>query len=197
MKKVTLFASILALALTMTMTLTASAQQVIEFDGLPDAASPAPIPDPYGGLWWTGMDYVSAAQYVYANGTLDYGAGFFTGTHTKMAFGGGPLCFPIHGGTTIANICESRIFANGVGPNALSGFQPVSAVVAAGWKDKYAPYSIVVTAYLNGNLVGSAKYNLTTDAGVINFPSSWGRITELVIHPSPFGSFVVYTLTMK
>jgi hypothetical protein len=195
MKKVTLFATILALALAMTMT--ASAQQLIDFDGLPDASSPTAIPVAYGGMSWYGMDYVSAAQYVWANGTDDYGGGFFTGSHARLAFGGGPLCFPIHGGTTIANICESKITANGVGPNALSGFQAVSAVVAAGWKDKYAPYSIVVTAYLNGNLVGSQKYSLTTQAGEINFPSSWGRITELVIHPSPFGSFVLYTLSVN
>jgi hypothetical protein len=189
MKKVTLFASILALALMMTMT--ASAQQVIDFDSLPDASVPTPLPMAYAGMDWEGLDYVSAAQYAYA------GPGFFTGSHVKLAFGGGPLCFPIYGGTTIADICESKIRANGVGPNALSGFQAVSAVVAAGWKDKYAPYSIVVTAYQNGNLVGSQKYSLTTQAGVINFPSSWGTITELVIHPSPFGSFVLYTLSMN
>ena len=87
MKKVTLFASILALALTMTMT--ASAQQVIDFDSLPDATgTPAASPDRIQRYVVDGMDYVSAAQYAYA------GAGFFTGNHAQLAFGGGPLCFP-------------------------------------------------------------------------------------------------------
>lgn len=195
MKKVTLFATILALALAMTMT--ASAQQMIDFDDLPDSNTPAALPVPYGGLLWTGMAYVSAPQYVWANGTKARGDGFFTGPHARLAFGGGPLCFPEYGGTTIANICESTIRANGVGPNALSGFHAVSATVAAGWNDKFAPYSIVVTAYLNGNLVGSAKYNLTTNTQLLYFPTNWGQITQLVIHPSPGGSFVMYTFTVE
>lgn len=194
MKKVTLFATILVLALTMT--LTASAQQTVLFQGLSATGTPSPIPVAYGGLNWSGMAYVDALQYVWANGTNAYGPGFFTGSHVMLAFGGGPLCFPEYGGTTIANICESRITANGVGPNALSGFMPASATVAAGWQDRFSPDSIVVTAYLNGSLVGSQRYSLSTNARVISFPN-WGPITELVIHPSPGSAFVLYSLTMN
>jgi hypothetical protein len=196
MKKVALFATILVLALTMT----ASAQQTILFESLQDAPNPTAIQIPYNGLDWVGMDYVSAAQYVWANGTRDYGAGFFTGSHAQMAFGGGPLCYPEHGGTTFADICESRITANGVGPAALSGFTADSAELAAGWVapyDRYGPYSVVVTAYRNGILVGSVNVPLTQYAAVVNFPRSWGLITELVLHPSPGGSFVMYTLTIN
>jgi len=191
MKKVMLFATILALALS------ASAQHTVLFQGLPDTASPSAIPVAYGGLSWSGMDYVDAREYVWANGTDAYGAGFFTGSHVMLAFGGGPLCWPEYGGTTIADICESRITANGVGPSALSAFRPASALVAAGWQDSFSPDSIVVTAYLNGSLVGSKKYSLSTTAGIINFPAAWGPITELVIHPSPGSAFVLYSLTMN
>jgi hypothetical protein len=193
MKKAALFVTILALALTMT----ASAQHTVLFQGLPDTGSPSAIPVAYGGLNWNGMAYVDAQKYVWANGTDAYGAGFFSGPHVMLAFGGGPLCFPEYGGKAIANICESRITATGIGANALSSFSPASATVAAGWKDGFSPDSIVVTAYQNGSLVGSQKYNLTTNAQVITFPNSWGLITELVIHPSPGAAFVLYSLTMN
>jgi hypothetical protein len=192
MKKTALLATILVLALTMT----ASAQKTILFQGLPDTGTPSSMPLAYDGLNWTGIAYVDALKYVWANGTNAYGPGFFSGPHVMLAFGGGPLCFPEYGGTTIANICETRILANGVGTGAISSFQPISATVAAGWQDSFSPDSIVVTAYLNGNQVGSQKYNLSTTSQVINFPS-WGPITELVIHPSPGAAFVLYSLTMN
>jgi len=186
MKKVALFATVL-LALAMT----ASAQQLIDFTHLPDTMTPTSVPDGYSGLRWSAIDYVDALTYP------DAGAGFATGPEAMVSFGGGPLCFPKYGGLNndggpTKNICESDISA-GIGPTALSQFQVDYAIVSAGWVSG----SIVVQAYLNGAQVGSnQKYNLTTTAQKLSFPT-WGPITELKIHPSPGGSFVLYVLKMK
>ena len=186
MKKVTLFATmILALAMY------ASAQQtLIDFTKLPDTGTPASIQDGYAGLRWSGLDYVDALTYS------DAGAGFDTGPEAMVAFGGGPLCFPKYGGVNndgvpTKNICESSI-SSSIGPTAMTLFEANYAEVAAGWVSD----SIVVQAFLNGVQVGAnQKYNLTTSAEKLTFPN-WGPITELKIHPSPGGSFVIYVLNV-
>ena len=185
MKTLMLFATILALASCV------SAQQVIDFDSLPVSATPTAIPENYAGMHWDSIDVVSPAQYP------DAGPGFSTGNHVMLAFGGGPLCYPNYGGTNndgsaFKAICMGRITV-GIGPNALPSFHPVSAVIAAGWING----SIVVTAFNNGVQVGQQRYNLTTNASVINFPNGWGQITELMITPGPRGSFVIYTFTIS
>jgi hypothetical protein len=186
MKKVALLVTILALAMC------ASAQQLIDFTHLPDGNTPASIPENYAGMHWANLDGVDALKYA------DAGAGFFTGNEAMVAFGGGPLCFPNYGGVNndgaaFKNICDATISV-GVGPNALATFQALKATVSAGWTDG----SIVVTAYNNGVQAGaSQKYTLTTNAKEIDFPNNWGQITQLVIHPSPLGSFVMYTLQVN
>jgi hypothetical protein len=192
MKKVTLLATVI-LALVMS----ASAQKMIDFTNLPDNATPAAIPSGYAHLNWSGLDYVDALTYGDANGNPNNGAGFYTGPEVMVAFGGGPLCFTNYGakkadGVPSKNICESTI-SSGLGPTALNQFQVDYAVVSSGWVSN----SIVVQAYLNGVQVGSdQRYNLTTQAQKLVFPN-WGPITELVIHPSPGGSFVMYVLELK
>lgn len=186
MRKLVLFATILALA-----TFASAQQLVIDFDTLPQTNTPAAVPENYGGLDWQGIDTVDSQLYA------DAGAGFFTGNHVMLAFIGGPLCWPNYGGTNndgtaARSVCEGAIHA-GVGPTALSSFQADSAVVSAGWTDA----SIVVVAYSNGNEVGRRRYNLTNQVSNIVFPSSWGQITELTIHPTPLGSAVIYTLTIN
>ena len=157
MRKVAVFVTVL-LALAMT----ASAQQTIDFTNLPPTAVPTTVPEGYSGLNWTGIDYVSPLLWNYTNGNTETGAGFTAGPEVMVAFGGGPLCYKKHGGQTIKNICSATIAA-GVGPNALSQFTPVSVDLAAGWASD-GDQSVVVQAYSDGNLMGSQKFDLQTQA---------------------------------
>ena len=198
MKKVTLFATIV-LALAMS----AAAQQIVDFTQLPHTGSPQAVPVGYAGLRWNAMYFVDspiypdADLYIGANGAINSGRGFFTGNEAMVAFGGGSMCYknygaPVQDGHTDVHVCESSISA---WQNAL--FQIDSAVVADGW-DTSGDF-ITVTAFRNGVQVGpSFRYNLSTTAQRLDFShNNWGQITELVIHPSPGGSFVMYTLQVR
>ena len=188
MKKVALFATVL-LALAMT----ASAETMIRFHDLAPASVPTAIPENYYGLNWTGVDYVSPLMWDYTNGNLEVGDGFTIGPDAMVAFGGGPLCYNKHGGTTAKNICSASVAA-GIGPTALTRFQPLYAYVSAGWSSDGTQF-VTVKAYNNGNLVGMQRYNLHAQAQKFQlvFPS-WGPITELKFYPSPGGSFVLWVL---
>ena len=192
MKKVTLLATVL-LALAMT----ASAQQMIDFTQLAPASTPTPVPEGYAGLHWGGIDYVAPLLWSYSNGSIETGDGFTTGPEAQVSFGGGPLCYKKHGGNTSSAICIATISA-GIGPNALTQFRPDYAVVSEGWSSD-GSQSIVVDAYNDGVKVGSQKFDLQTNAQKFKlvFPNSWGAVTELMIHPSPGGSFVLYVLGLK
>ena len=173
MKKVALFATISPLALAEIMT--ASAQHTASpSPGLPDSSSPAAILPADGGLNWSGMDYVDALKYVWANGTDAYGAGFFTGISLSClslaAYRLGSLNMV---GTTIADICESRIIANGVGSHALSSFRPASAPSRACWLAGWIQPRLDRShgTPLGAIWWGRQKYCLsTTREKVINFP---------------------------
>ena len=187
MKKIAVFATVL-LALAMT----ASAQTMIRFN-MPPTGTPTAIPEGYYGMSWSGIDYVTPLLWNYTNGTTETGAGFTSGPEAMVGFGGGPLCYKKHGGQTTRNICSATIAA-GVGPNALSSFNPVSVDIAAGWASD-GEQTVVVQAYSDGNLMGSQKFDLGTLAQkfTLAFPN-WGPITELKFIPSPGGSFVLYAL---
>jgi len=198
MKKAGLFATII-LALAMA----ASAQQLIDFTRLPVSGSPQPLPNGYSGLRWNAIYsvdspiYPDADLYIGAKGAINSGPGFFTGNEAMVAFGGGPMCYrnygaPVQDGTVDEHICESSISAW-----QTAVFQVDSAVVSDGW-DASGDF-ITVTAYNNGKQVGSSfRFNLSTSAQKLDFSKTgWGEITELVIHPSPGGSFVLYTLKLK
>jgi len=192
-KIVALLASVL-LALVMT----ANAQTMIRFD-MPPTGIPTAIPEGYGGLNWSGIDYVSPLLWNYTNGTIEIGAGFLAGPDAMVAFGGGPLCYKKHGGQTIKNICSATIAA-GVGPNAISSFTPVSVDMASGWASDVGttvPY-VTVQAYSDGNLMGSQKFELGTQSQkyTLTFPN-WGPISELKFIPSPGGSIVLYVLMVE
>ena len=191
MKKATLFATLL-----LALALAASAQTTIDFTNLGPAATPIAVPEGYAYLNWTGLDYVSPLLWTYTNGTTETGAGFTSGPEAMVAFGGGPLCYKKHGGKTSKNICSATIAA-GVADTALSQFTPVSVDMAAGWASDGAQ-SVVVQAYSDGNLMGSQKFDLGTQAQkfTLVFPN-WGPITELKFIPSPGGSFVLYVLQMQ
>lgn len=192
MKKAALFATVL-LALAMT----AGAQEMVDFTHLSTAPAPTPIPVNYGGLIWTGIQYVNPLLWNYTNGTLENGDGFTTGPEAQVAFGGGPLCYAKHGGNTSTDVCAATIAA-GIGPNALTSFRPDYMVLSEGWSSD-GSQSVVVEAYNNGVKVGSQKFNLQAKAQKfkIVLPNSWGAVTELKIHPSPGGSFVLYVFEMK
>jgi hypothetical protein len=169
----------------------ASAQQQIDFAQLSNSGVPSSIPENYAGLHWTGLDAVNALTYGEA------GPGFSTGPEVMVAFAGGPLCYPNYGGmvndgSASKNICEASI-SSGFGTDGVGTFEIKSAVVASGWTNGF----VVVTAYNNGVQVGSSqKYALTTNSTTLAFPN-WGPITQLVLHPSPNGSFVLYVLQLK
>jgi hypothetical protein len=190
MKKIALLVSILTLAMC------ASAQTLIDFTNLPATAVPTAIPEGYAGLNWTGIDYVAPQLWDYANGNIEIGDGFTTGPEAQVSLGGGPLCYPKHGGHTAKNICSGSVAA-GVGPTALTQFQPAYAVVAEGWSSDGAQ-TLMVKAYNNGTLIGSQQYSLQAQAQKFQlvFPV-WGPITELKFYPSPGGSFVLYVLGLN
>ena len=83
--------------------------------------------------------------------------------------------------------CYGTISSNG-GPTS---FQAVSATVAGG----FGPTNITVTAYNNGTYVGSSFYSLSTQMQTLNFPSSWGNITQLTFQIPDGGDLVFYDLS--
>lgn len=192
MKKVALFATVL-----LAMVMSASAQQMIDFTHLASSPTPTPVPVNYGGLNWTGIDYVAPLLWDYTDGVKEIGDGFTTGPEAQVAFGGGPLCYQKHGGNTSTDVCEASVSA-GIGPNALTYFRPSFMILSEGWSSD-GSQSVVVEAYNNGVKVGSQKFNLQAKAQKfkIVLPNSWGAITEMKIHPSPGGSFVLYVLELK
>jgi len=190
MKYATLFAiACVGLALT-------ASAQMIDFTNLSATATPTSMPENYAGLSWSGIDYVSPMMYDYCNGTREFGAGFMHGPEAMIAFGGGPMCYKTHGGTTAKNICSAAI-SGGIGMGARAEFLPVSVIMAAGWEGD-GPQSVTVQAYHDGNLMGSQKFDLGMAAEKLTFAfPNWGPVTELKFIPSPGGSFVMYVLMMQ
>jgi hypothetical protein len=197
MKNVTLLATlILALALC------ASAQQMIDFTGLADSNSPQPVPNGYQHLGWSGLFYVDALTYGDANGNPNSGPGFYSGPEALVAFGGGPMCFPKYGakvadGVPTKNICES-VISSGIGPTAFSYFKVDLLSISSGWTSGPATFQ----AFKDGVQVGSDwQQHLTTKAQTLSVSAgtlpNWGKISELRIHPSPGGSFVLYAMEVE
>jgi len=153
----------------------ASAQQELNFAGLPLANNPTPMPNGYGQLDWGNFFYVNPYGWSGA------GSGFKLGPKGQnVAFVGGEYC-RISGYTCVGTLSDFR------------GFALASANVAAG----FAPTAITVSAYSNGSFVGSANYFLSTEMSTLTFPSSWGVVTEISIQASGEpGDFVVYSLSL-
>jgi hypothetical protein len=177
--------------------LAAGAQSYINFTNLPPSGMPYSIPENYGGLHWSGIDYVSCMLYDYANGVKEFGAGFMVGPETQVAFAGGPLCNQKHGGNANVNVCQASI-SSGIGTTMRQNFRPDYLIAAAGWTSD-GPQFITVNAYSNGVQIGAQRYALQAMGQKIRLilPSAWGNVTELKITPSPGGSFVLYTLGLK
>ena len=173
MKKATLFAFILALVLS-------ASAETVNFAGLPAAASPTLLPNGYSSLDWANFYYVEP---LWSGG----GAGFKQGPSSMdVAFMGGGLC-ELAGSTCSASISSSASAAI-----ALGGFYAQNAIVAAGYHSE----SINVSAYNHGKFVGSQQYSLTTSLQQINFPASWGMVTQLVMDTTK-GTVVLYSLNLQ
>lgn len=166
-KTLVLLACIVALALG------ASAQENLNFANLPLVSTPAPMPSGYGQLNWSNILYVDPSEWSGA------GPGYKDGpVGEDVAFVGGKVC------RLLQEYCFGTISSLG----ASTSFQAVSATVAGG----FGPTQITVTAYNNGNYVGSSAYLLGTQMQILNFPSKWGSITQLVFQTSGGGDLVIY-----
>ena len=171
MKKAALFATILALVLG------ASAQN-ITFGALPTALSPTALPNGYSGLDWSGFAYVGSSW-------SGAGDGFKLGPSAlDVAFVGGRIC------ELTEALCSGSISA--AAPANALGFHVQSAIVAAG----YHAETITVSAYARGHFVGSHAYTLATALQEIDFPDSWGAITQLVMETTK-GTLVLYALNVR
>jgi hypothetical protein len=173
MKKIlVLLACMVALALG------ASAQENLNFADLPLVNSPAPMPSGYGQLNWTNISYVDPSQWSGAG--LGYKDRLIEGrlVSQDVAFVGGRVC------RLLQEYCFGTVSSQG----GRTSFQAISAIVAGG----FGPTQITVTAYNNGNYVGSSAYLLNTQMAALNFPSSWGSITQLVFQTSGGGDLVIY-----
>ena len=170
MKKIlVLLACLLALAIA------ATAQEDLNFATMPLVSTPSPMPNGYGQLNWTNFFYVDPHQW---SGS---GPGYMHGpVGQDVAFVGGKIC------RLMQEVCYGTVRSEG-GP---TGFQPVRAVVAGG----FGPTYIIVTAYNNGNYVGSISLPLGTQMRTLNFPASWSSITQLVFMTTGGGDLVLYDL---
>ncbi len=168
-KTLVLLACILALAIG------ATAQENLNFSTLPLVSTPSPVPNGYGGLNWNNIFFVD--PYLWSGS----GPGYKDGpVGEDVAFVGGKVC------RVLQEYCYGIVSSNG-GPTS---FQAVSAVVAGG----FGPTNITVTAYNNGNYVGSSFYIVSIQMQKLNFPPSWGDITQLVFQTSNGGDLVIYDL---
>ena len=167
--------TLVLLACILTVALSAAAQENLNFANLPLVNSPALMPNGYGQLNWTNIFYVDPYEWSGA------GPGYKLGPVGKdVTFVGGKVC------RLYQEACFGTITSMG-GPTS---FQVVSATVAGG----FGLTNLTVTAYNNGAYVGSSAYLLNTQMQVLDFPSSWGSITQLVFQIPGGGDLVVYDL---
>ena len=167
--------TLLLLACVLALALGAAAQEDLNFANLPLLNSPSPMPNGYGSLNWTNIFYVD--PYLWSGS----GKGYRDGpTSQDVAFVGSKVC------RVLQEACYGTITSNG-GP---SSFQAISATLAAG----FGPTNITVTAYNNGSYVGSFSFPLGTQMLAVNFPSSWGSITQLTFQTAAGGDLVFYDL---
>jgi hypothetical protein len=167
--------TLLLLACVLAVALGAAAQENLSFANLPLISAPSPIPNGYGGLNWNNFFYVD--PYLWSGS----GPGYKDGPSGQdVAFVGGKVC------RVLQETCYGTITSNG----GTTSFQAVSATVAGG----FGPTNMTVTAYNNGSYVGSLSFPLNTGMRILNFPSSWGSITQLTFQTGAGGDLVLYDL---
>lgn len=159
--------NLLLLFVVLGLAIGASAQELVNFSDLPDISSPSPVPNGYGNLNWTGFFYVDPWNWGGA------GQGFKHGPIGKDVGFSPYVCGSI--GTCYATLSASP------------GFELVNAHAAAG----YGKNPLVVLAYYNGKYVGTQTYMMTTDVQELDFPPSWGIVTQVVFQ----GSVVLYDIS--
>lgn len=163
--------NLLLLVVLLGLAIGASAQETVNFSDLPDISSPSPVPNGYGNLNWTGFFYVDPYNW---NGA---GPGFKHGPIGK------DVGFTPYGCGTVA--CYASLSAS-------NGFELVSAQGAAPYATGGTGYSpLVATAYNNGKYVGTQTFMMTTDVQELDFPPSWGVVTQVVFQ----GSVVLYDVS--
>lgn len=162
MKNLFLLFVLLALAIG------AGAQELITFADLPDINNPSPMPNGYGNLNWTGFFYVDPFEWGGSGQGFKH-KNYITGTDVGFA----PYACVTSG-------CYASLSAS-------NGFELVSAHAAAG----YGKNPLVVTAYNNGQYVGTQTYMMTTDVQELDFPPSWGIVTQIIFQ----GSVVFYDVS--
>lgn len=134
-----------------------AAQAQLNFSNLPLMSTPSLMPNGYGGLSWGNFFYVDPFDWAGA------GPGYRLGTNNgDVAFIGGLFCL------LQANSCIGVLSNPG-------GFELVSAEVAGG----YSPAAVTATAYNNGTYIGRMNFFVGTSKQAVNFPSSWGMVTEV------------------
>ena len=152
----------------------ASAQQQLNFSNLPLVSSPAMMPNGYGGLSWGNFFYVN--PYTWSSA----GPGYQLGAQGQdVGFVGGLYC------RLQSNSCTGVL-------SKTAGFELVSATVAGG----YGPAAVTATAYNNGTYVGTMNFFVGTSMQTVNFPSSWGIVTDIQLQVAgPADDLVVYSLS--
>ena len=172
--------TLVLLAFALALAIGATAQENLNFADLPLVSTPTLMPNGYGQLNWSNIFYVNPGQWSGA------GPGYKDGPiggilrPQDVAFVGGKVCLESQ------QACFGTISSNG----GSTGFQAVSATVAGG----FGPTYVIVYAYNNGNYVGSLSYPLGTQMHTLNFPSSWGSITQLVFQTDAADDLVFYDL---
>ncbi len=168
--------TLVLLACILVLGIGASAQENLNFNNLPLVNSPTLMPDGYGQLKWSNIFFVDPGLWSGA------GPGYKDGPVGRdVAFVGGKVC----------RLLQEECFGTISSPGGPTGFQVVSATVAGG----FGPTNVTVIAYNNGQYVGSSFYILSTQMQTLNFPSSWGTITQLVLQTSGGGDLVLYDLS--
>jgi hypothetical protein len=159
--------NLLLLFVLLGLALGASAQELVNFSDLPHISNPSPVPDGYGNLTWTGFFYVDPYEWGGAGQGFKHGPTGQDIGFSPYACGTIPTCY--------ATISSS------------TGLRLVSAHAAAG----YGQNPLVVTAYYKGKYIGIQTFMMTTDMQELDFPPSWGIVTQVVFQ----GSVVLYDVS--
>jgi len=169
------FGSICLALCVLALAASASAQEDVNFAGLPLISTPSPMPSGYAELNWGNFFYVDPFSWS------DAGPGYKLNSKAgDVAFIGGQFC-RLSGNTCFGTLTDPL------------GFAVVSANVAGG----YGPAAVIATAYKNGKFVGSANYFVGTQMQTLHFPASWGVITELDLQVTgAVGDLVVYSISL-
>jgi hypothetical protein len=169
------FGSIVLALCVFALVASASAQQEVTFASLPLVSTPAPMPNGYAEFSWGNFFYVNPFGWSGA------GPGYKLDTKLEdVAFIGGQFC------RLSGNTCFGTL------TNPL-GFAVVSANVAGG----YAPAAVIVNAYKNGKFIGTANYFVGMQIQTLQFPASWGAITELDFQVTgQTGDLVLYSINL-